>query len=636
MIRAFVLTRMRRLLALVLCLVPAAGAGAASNPALQDVMNRWVEAALGPQRPARGMRAVVMRADTLEDGIPGRVEEWLDRNGWRRVTSQNARLREEVCRGGVAWVKDWNGKVLELQGRDRREQLTAALIEGLLFGGTVPGVLVDGQAELARDDAQPDLVIRLSPKDGVPFDLFLDKVTGLPTKVVRKSFDDEVTLELSDWRTVGGRKFPFFLRQSSGKSEGESRSTVREVVEGGRAVSFARPGDGPKDFRFAKGGAALGIPFNFENDHLMVQGRVNGSKPLWFMLDTGAEATIVNKGRLGELGLQPFGVSSISGGGGSTEFAFADVARLEIGGAALLNQRDGVIDLAGLERIYGMPMGGLLGYDFFSRFVVRVNYDTKTIDLLEPSSHAYRSSGTRIPFILEGGQPHISSKISVPTVPPIDADLIVDAGAADTVNLTAPFVKANRLLELARKTPAPGPNTLAGSEKEFFAQTSVRGKLQSVSLGPFELKDIPSNLMVNTKGAYASESFSGVIGEGVLHRFNTIYDYSKNVMILEPNAELDKPFPPRKTFGATFLSDGPDYTVFTVTGVRKDSPAETAGLKKDDVVLAIDEAPAGTLRLADVRKQLGEDGAHHRLRVQRGDETITIDTTVSLVTLDEK
>jgi hypothetical protein len=628
---------MRRVLALVLCLAPAAGAGAASNSGLQEVMNRWVEAALGPQPPARDARGAVMRADTLEDGIPGHVEEWLDRGGWRRVTTQGARLREEVCRGDVAWVKDWNGKVLELQGRDRRDQLTAAYIEGLLFGETARGVLADGQAELAgAAAAQPNLVIRLSPKDGVPFDLFVDKATGFPAKIVRKSFDDEVTLELSDWRSVGGRKFPFSMRQSTGKSAGESSSTVREVVAGRRAVSFARPGDGPRDFKFAKGSAALGIPFNFENDHLMVQGRVNGSKPLWFMLDTGAEATIVNRGRLAELGLQPFGVSSISGGGNSTEFAFADVARLEIGGATLLNQRDGVIDLGGLERIYGMPMGGLLGYDFFSRFVVRVNYDAKTIDLLEPSPHAYRSSGTRIPFILEGGQPHIPSRISVPTVPPIDADLIVDAGAADTVNLNAPFVKANRLLELARKTPAPGPNTLAGSEKEFFAQTSVRGRLQSVSLGPFELKDIPSNLMVNTKGAYASECFSGVIGEGVLHRFNTIYDYSKNVMILEPNAELDKPFPPRKTFGATFLSGGPDYTVFTVTGVRKDSPAEAAGLKKDDVVLAIDEAPAGTLRLADVRKQLGEDGTHHRLKVQRGDDTITIDATVSLVTLDEK
>jgi len=41
----------------------------------------------------------------------------------------------------------------------------------------------------------------------------------------------------------------------------------------------------------------------------------------------------------------------------------------------------------------------------------------------------------------------------------------------------------------------------------------------------------------------------------------------------EPNAEFEKPFPGRKTFGATFLSECADYTTFKVTGVRKESPA---------------------------------------------------------------
>jgi hypothetical protein len=606
---------------------------ATPEPRPQDVLDRWVAAVYGPNGPPPHDRVTVVRSDTLEDGIAGHVDEWLGRSGWRRLTSQNARLRDEVCRGGIAWVKDWNGKVLELAGRDRRDQLTEAYVLSLLFGGGLRNASSADAPELVPGDASPGL--RFQPEGGSAFDLLFDAASGLPVKAVRKSFGDEVTLEISDWRTVNGRKFPFSLRRSSEKNESESRATVREVSEGGRAVSFGRPVDGPKDYRFAKGASALGIPFNFENDHLMVQGRVNGGKPLWFMLDTGAEATIVNKARLAELGLQPFGASSISGGGNSTDFAFADVSRLEIGGVTLLNQRDGVIDLSGLERIYGMPMGGLLGYDFYSRFIVRVSYDTKTIDLLEPSPAAYRGSGTRIPFLLEGGQPHVPSKITVPGAPPIDADLIIDAGAADTINLTSPFVKAHRLLELARKAPAPGPNTMAGSEKEFFAQTSVRGKLQSVALGPFELRDIPTNLMLNAKGAYASEAFSGTIGEGVLRRFNAIVDYTNSVMILEPNAELAKPFPARKTFGATFLSGGDDYTQFTVTGIRKDSPAEAAGLRKDDVILAIDATPAAQLRLADVRKLLTEDGAHRALKVRRGEQTITLDANVSLVTLDE-
>jgi hypothetical protein len=422
-----------------------------------------------------------------------------------------------------------------------------------------------------------------------------------------------------------------------GEGDPGAATVVREVAARGRrgAVTTPRPEGGAKDYRFEGGGAALGIPFNFENDHIMIRGEINGRDAHWFMLDTGAEATIVNRARLGEFGLSPCGASSITGGGNATDFALTDVARLRVGPVELLNQRDGVIDLGGLERIYGMPMGGILGYDFLSRFVVRVNYDGRTIDLLEPEDYVYRGAGARVPFVLEKGQPHVASTITLNSGPPIEADLIVDCGAADTVNLTSPFVKAHRLLELARKKPAGGPNTMAGSEREFFAQTSVRGRLRGVSLGPFTLTEIPSNLMVGSTGAYASGAFSGTIGEGVLHRFNTVYDYARGVMILEPNTEFEKPFPPRRTFGATLLSDGPDYTRFTVTGVRKESPAAAAGLMKGDVILAVDGRPAPDLRLVDLRKLLADEGAHRILHIQRGDQKLAIEADVTLVSLDE-
>lgn len=615
--------------------------GAAPPPAspttLEAVVHRWLDAVGGERNPQK-LRTLVLRSDVSEDGIAGRVEERLDLDAWRRVTTEGARTREEACVGGVAWFRDWNGKVVELRGRDRRDQRTEAYIAALLYGGAARGVVAGGEAELTgEDDAHGSFVVRFTPKDGVPFDLFLDKATALPVKIVRKPYNDTITLEPGDWRAVKGRKVPFSVRETAGDAGTPSMSTVREVVpESGRAAAaIARPRDGAKDYEFTTARSALGIPFNFENDHLMVSGRINGSKPLWFMLDTGAEATIVNKARIAELGVEPFGASSINGGGNSTEIAYAEVARFEVGGATLRNQRNGVIDLTGLEKIYGMPMGGLLGYDFFSRFVVRVNYDSKTIDLLEPSEYAYAGSGVTVPFVLEGSCPHVAASLTVSTGPPIDADLIIDAGAADNVNLTSPFVKEHRLLELARKTPAGGPNTMAGSEKEFFAQTSVRGKLAGLTLGEVMLNDIPCNLMVGTKGAYASTSFSGTIGEGVLHRFNTVYDYSRSALILEPNAEHAKPFPARKTFGATFLSDGPTYTRFTVTGVRKASPAEAAGLKKDDVVVAADGKPAAEMRLADLRKIITDEGAHHILSIERSGEPVSIDVVVTLVPIDE-
>jgi hypothetical protein len=603
---------------------------------INEALYRW-RTAVGDPRQAGAGGSVHVRSDAVADGLTSQVEEWFDGASYRSVTTEAGRTREEVWLDGRAWVKDENGKVLELHGRDLAAQVTAVAVQDLLFGAGV-GAAVAGGAQLTTENETPATqIVRFTPKGGTPIDVVVDRTTGFPTTIVRATVGDTITLAVADWRKVKGRKVPFSLTRTEEDGEARAALKVLSVKPSSRTVTppIARPSDGPPDYRFATGHAAKGIPFNFENDHLMVNGRVNGSKALWFMLDTGAEATIVNKSRLLELGVKAFGASSINGGGNSTEFAFADVAKFEVGDATLLNQRVGVIDLSGLEKIYGMPMGGLLGYDFFSRFVVRVDYEAKTIDLLDPSDYAYGGFAPSVPFVLEGRCPHVGSTIEVPTLPPIAADLIIDAGAADTVNLTSRFVKEHKLLEYARKKPAAGPNTMAGSEKEFFAQTSVRGRLSGLTLGPFALQDIPSNLMVGTKGAYASEKFSGTVGEGVLRRFNTIYNYSQSVMILEPNAEFGKPFPGRKTFGATFLSGGADYTEFTVTGVRKDSPAEAAGLKKGDIVVAADGVPAAKLRLADIRKLFTDEGAHRALTLKRGDETVAVEFTVTLISLDE-
>jgi hypothetical protein len=634
-------TLARACLALALLCLGSPGRSPAAGPApptVDEVIARWVQA-LGGKKALRGVRCVHVRSDSTESGVAGTSDQWISRDGFRRTTAQERDTREEVCLRGSCWIKDWNGKVLDLAGRDRRDQVTVAYLESLLFAGAASGAAQGAGARLlGQEEARGRVVIRFTPADGVPFDLSFDAATFLPVEAVRKPYDDAITVKFTDWRRVDGVIVPFSLRVTGGEGNGDDTTQLRDVRVNAPLPpkAFDRPKDGAKDFRFAHGDRSSGIPFNFENDHIMVPCRVNGSEPIWFLLDTGAEATIINIGRMKEFGLQPFGATSVTGGGNSAPFSFTRVASLRVGDAELAGQRDGVMDLSGLERIYGMPMGGLLGYDFLSRFVVEVDYVAKTIALYDPAAHAYAGSGERVPFIMEEGHPHVASRISVPGAPPIDADMVLDCGAADTVNLASPFVKAHRLLELARSKPAGAPNTMAGSEKEFFAQTSVRGRISAITLGGFTVSDVPINLMMGTTGAYASLSFSGTIGEGVLRRFKTIYDYSRRVMVLEPNADFGTPFAGRKTFGATFLADGSDYTVFTVTGVRKASPAEAAGLETGDVVVALDGRPAKEFRLADLRRALSADGTRHVLGIRRsGGDSIEIQVMVTLISLDE-
>ena len=151
------------------------------------------------------------------------------------------------------------------------------------------------------------------------------------------------------------------------------------------------------------------------------------------------------------------------------------------------------------------------------------------------------------------------------------------------------------------------------------------------------VESIPVNLQQGTSGAYASPSFSGTIGERILSRFNTTYDYARSVLFLQPNAGAGKPFPPRTTFGLSLVADGEDYTRFSVAGVRKGSPADSAGFVKGDVIASLDGRPASGWRLASLRTALAQEGAHHRAEIERtGGAPASLDFTVHLVSIEDR
>ncbi len=615
-----------------------ASAGANDTKRAATDLEQWARA-VGGWKQLEKTRGATLRGKRTESGIESGFESWISQQRVKHVLQQPPDRREIVADGRKAWVKDWNGKVLELQGRDATDQLAVNWLHAVVYGGLSKEAIRAAHPVAAAADSNGTFeIVQFEPAGGLPFSLYLERTSGLPAKAVRKPYDDEIILAFEDWREVEGIKVPYTLREFT-RDDSAGTTTVLEGIELGRtlpASQFAAPVDGEPDYRFAAGKEALGIPFNFENDHIMIDCSVNGSKPVWFMLDTGAAWTCINKNRLAEYGLQTFGDLSVAGGGNSTDLSFTRVERLQVGGVEILHQRNGVLDMNGLERLYGMPMGGILGYDFVSRFVVKVDYATKTIDVREPSAGLEVGKGERIPLVLERNHPHLRAVVTVPTLAPIDGDFVIDSGAAETANLTSPFVKTHQLTTLARHTPAGKPNTIPGMETQFFAQTSVRGKLGSVRLGTLVLSEIPVNLQVGTKGFYARASFSGTIGSGILKRFTTTYDYSSRALVLEPNAEFAKPFPPRKTFGATLVSDGPEFKTFKVSGVRKDSPAEAAGLQKWDVIESLDGKPATALRLADLRQALSDEGSQHVLEITRGtDPRRSVPVTITMVSIED-
>jgi hypothetical protein len=369
-----------------------------------------------------------------------------------------------------------------------------------------------------------------------------------------------------------------------------------------------------------------------ESSHIVFKVRLNGREPIGFLLDTGADENVINTPRLEQFGLKTYGKTVATGGGGSAEYDYAAGATFSLPGVELRNQHVAVIDQTGIERALGVPLGGLLGYDFISRFVVEIDYQKKLLTLHDAKTWNYSGNGYVVPITFDGGIPFTDGLISVGAKTDIPAYFVLDFGARETMTLTSPFVKANDLLNLAQTNAYV--NRPAGLENQFFSQNNVRGHIDRLALGKLTEQSIPVNLSVNVKGAYASTNFSGTIGESIFRRYHVFLDYARNRVIYEPTSETQSPFPERKTYGLSILASGADLRTYTVTAVRPGSQAEKDGFKKSDVISAFNGKPAAEFTLSELREQLTHEGESYNVGVSRANEKLTIPAQIKLVSLD--
>lgn len=621
---------MRRAAILLFVLALAAFAQS-QNPGLtaREIVSKW-RAAVHAKSPGAPQTAA-LTGTSDEDGIPGKVEEWVNTAGdYRAVVTREFDDAEVVLTARSRSRRDWNGFVRRLEGEELSRLRTQSFESSVLAFG--PPRLME-QAEVSQSEDGKLYRLKVTAPGGKPGTWYVDAATWLPVKYERPGEDSVITTTYSDWRELGGVLTPARAKVSeTDKPDYTWERGSMKLAAGLSPKSFAPPQAGPSDVRMDA--VVPPIPFDFDSLHIIFKASLNGRPPIWWILDTGADQEVINTPRLAEFGLKSYGKTATTGGGGTAEYDYATGATFTLPGVELRNQHVAVIDQTGLERALGLPLGGILGYDFLSRFVVEIDYQKKLMTLHDPAKWKYTGHGFIVPVTFDEGIPFAHASISVPTKPDIPAYFVIDFGAAETMTLTSPFVKANDLARLAQTNA--GVNRSPGLENQFFTQQNVRGRIQKLKLGPLEVDDIPINMSVNTQGAYASSSFSGTIGESTYRRYHVFLDYARHRVIFEPTAEAGKPFPERRTFGLVVLASGADLHTYTVTGVRKESPAEQAGFKKGDVIAGCDGKPAAEFTLGQLRVWLLNEGAHHQLEVMRGGDKLSIPVEIKLVSLDAR
>src|SRR5580704_16389905 len=611
---------------LILLLSFAALSSRAQHSALNSsqVVERWRAAV----HSDKALHSAVITAISTEDGIPGTVQDWISNTDFRREVQRNVDESQLLLTKQRKERRDWNGWLRKVEGQELERFITGVDEERVIAFGPPREMR---SAELSENSDHSAYLLSYKPDGGWTTTWYIDEKTFLPLKSVRPGDDSEITTTYSDWRNANGVMTPYHavVTETAKPDYASDCKTIQYKSSLSKDI-FAPLVPGPLDTTLAPN--APPIPFTMEANHIVFDVSVNGRPPIGFILDTGADQNVINSTRLEEFGMKTYAKTMTSGGGNSAEYAYGVGATFTLPGVELRNQHVSAIDQTGLERALGAKFGGILGYDFISRFVIEIDYQNQRITLHDPGTWKYSGTGVTVPVIFDNGIPHAYGSIGVPTKADIPAYFVVDFGAAETATLTSPFVKSNDLTRLAQTNTIV--NRPAGLESQFFAQNNVRGHLQRLTIGSLTVNNVPVNMSVNTKGAYASTNFSGTVGESIYSRYHCYLDYSNYRIILEPTPEASKPFPERETYGLTLLASGADLHTYTVAAVRPGSPAEADGFQKGDVISGEDGKNASEFTLRELRDNLSHAGQHHAFEVQRSGERQTKNVEVRLVSIE--
>jgi hypothetical protein len=575
---------------------------------------------LGKSKRAMGgvawdsIRTTHTRITIAAGGLAGEGESWQDNltGRYRETYRLGLTSGAEGFDSTQVWSLDSSGQP-RVEGAENARQSAVDKAYRVVMGYWYPEHS-DAQIECPGDQAEQRgrfYVLRITPKGGRPFDLWIDAGTYLIDRTVEKGDTEIRSTYFSDYRTVRGVKVAFAVLSSNGDKQYDQRITLQTVEFNVpvRAAQFLMPAAPPPDFVIAGGKTATTVPFELLNNHLYVQVKLNGRGPFRIVCDTGA-ANIITPTLTKELGLRAEGALEGKGVGEKSEdFGLVKVQSLEIGDALFSNQVFMVFPIERFSATSGVEMNGLIGYEVFRRFVTKIDYEHSLITFTTPASFAYEGNGTIVPFVFNEHVPQVDG-----TIDGVPGQFDIDTGSGASIDLTGPFVRKHDLIRHYNATlEAVTGWGVGGAERSLL----TRGNL--LTLGHVEVSSPVTELSLQKKGAYASEYLAGNVGVGILKRFNLIFDYPHQQIIFERNANYDKPDVfDRSGMWLNSLGDS-----FEVMDVVKGGPAAAAGLTVGDKILAIDERPASQIRLPDLRSRFRNDrpGTKVRLTIGSGGET---------------
>jgi hypothetical protein len=412
------------------------------------------------------------------------------------------------------------------------------------------------------------------------------------------------------------------------------------------------------EFVFDKGVDKISMPIKIINNLVFIPIKVNGVE-LNFLLDTGVEEIILfslednpnvkfyNSEKINLRGL---------GSKESIEGLKTTNNILEIHGLKSNNQLIYVIldESFNLSSQIGIPVNGIIGYQFFKDHLVNINYAKKKLTVSKNNEVNSNKLGKRyeeVPITIEKHKPYLLASVLIDEKN-VEVKLLIDNGNSDSVWLFE---------NLSEDIKVPSRNFEDFLGKGFSGD--IEGKRARVSKFTFDKYSFNNPIVAfpdssSIKSVRMVENRLGSVGGGILKRFSVVFDYKNEKLYLRKNSDFDEPFTYNKSGlevqhhglqwvketvkletipisrGDAFNASGEKVTsnfkykfnlkpIYEILNVRKNSPAELCGLKVGDIILSINKSPVYNYSLQKINEMFrSEDEKWINLEIERNSQVM--------------
>lgn len=397
------------------------------------------------------------------------------------------------------------------------------------------------------------------------------------------------------------------------------------------------------------------LHFEFVHNLMIIPVTINGVE-LSFLLDTGVENTILfsleERDSLELKSTSSINLRGLGKGEGMRAFRSKN-NQVEIGKAISKNFTLYVIfnSEINLSQYLGIPVHGIIGYDFFKNFIVEVNYVREFIKFYAPLDYDEKCRNCSIaPLYFFHKNPYMKTEVVV-LGDSLDLMMLIDSGASDALwlfpddKIKVPNYYFKDFLGLG----------LSGS---IYGK---RSKIEKFSMGDYEFKNITTAFPDSTAFGVLKEHLlkDGLIGAEILKRFDLVIDYPNKQISFKPNRFFDNPFyydmsglvikyrgvqviedfeyvPVEKMYQGVdpnaepYIEQKKLYKVkfrvlpqMKIIEVQPGSPAFEAGLKKGDILMRVNGKEIHHFTLAELAQLFSsEEGKRIKIKIRRDGEEV--------------